>query len=244
MTSLIDKKEQGQPPPIDNYWLNKKGAGISKVRTTATCVLSSAETLAASSNTPFPITVLTTDVAGKVPIILAELTVQLNIEARIDLSEPATEIRNIDNRLRVTKCQLIENTNVLFIEGLIGKKIYYMIKKTANMDGNCESMKHCSVDVPFKCATPVAFNGCEPAPVIPATATVLENSPYFSQISTEYFNQKSYCELVSSTIVDFAEYAKPVRKNVSQYKSCEDKMAISIAVRLLQGFQVAIPAQH
>ncbi len=243
MSSTIHDSARGQPPPIANYWLNKKVMSINKVRTEAIYVQSSSETLAAADNTPVPITVLTTDVVGKVPIVLAEISVQINVEARIDFPEPAAEIKSIDNRLKVTKCQLIQNTKTLFIEGVIGKNIYYIKKSAVNMDGYCESAKHCSVDIPFKCVTPVVFNGCEPAPVIPTTTTVLENTPYFSQISTEYFNQMPYCELVSSRIVDFAEYTKPVRKKTIHFKSCKEKMSISLTVRVLQSLQAAIPAQ-
>ena len=236
-------------------------------------------------NTPVEINPLLTGAVVKVPAVLAEFTVQFNVNSTIDLPEPVTEIKSIGKRLKITQCLLLQNTNMLFIEGYVRKNIQYATRKCSNSEGVCGDIRHCSVDVPFKCATPVTFNGLEPLPVIPGSTKGFEylaefdvegpqfankdrlqtaDFTEFNQISTEFFNELPFCELISSRIVEFDEFLDPrflakekyygdkkdkiccdkiakVPFEEIEFCSIKEKMVIFLTLKVLQNRQVAIP---
>ena len=74
-------------------------------------------------NTPVKISALRTGAIAKVPVILAELTLQLNLEAIIDLPVVASEINEIKNSVKVSQCLLLSDTNMLFIKGYVSQNI-------------------------------------------------------------------------------------------------------------------------
>jgi hypothetical protein len=220
-------------------------------------------------NTPTDISPLATGAVVKIPVVLAELTVQINADAIIDLPEYAWEIKRIKKHLKVTQCLLLQDTNVLFIKGFIRKNIEYTTRSCSSSEGICGDIKHCTVDIPFSCTTPVDFNGIDPLTPIPRTSAEFEylreqdisgpgfadkdrllsgDLSEFNQISTEYFNELPFCELISSKIVEFDEqlnrvspegYSVPVGEK--RFKSIEEKMVIFITLKILQKRQIAIP---
>ncbi|MBT9131508.1 MAG: hypothetical protein DDT41_01814 [candidate division WS2 bacterium] len=98
---------------------------------------------------------LLTGAVAKIPVVLAELTVQISVNSIIDLPEYACEIKNIKKHLKITQCLLLQDTNVLFIKGFVRKNIDYTTRSCSNYQGVCGDIKHCTVDVPFSCTTPV-----------------------------------------------------------------------------------------
>jgi len=232
------------------------------------CVNVSGGEIVECVNRPVPIEAITTGAVAKIPVVLTELTVQFNVNSKIDLPECATEIKNIKKRLKITQCLLLQNTNMLFIEGFIRKNIDYATRKCSNEEGICGDIRHCTVDVPIKCATAVLFNGIAPLDVISTTSSEFEylrtqdlSGPQFAdknellsgdltefnQFSTEYFNELPYCELISSRIVEFDEYLNPQPINCvkapfeeREFKSIEEKMVVYLTLKILQNRQVAI----
>lgn len=220
-------------------------------------------------NTPAPIEPIVTGAVVKVPAVLAELTIQFNVNATIALPEPAIEIKNIKKRLKITQCLLLQNTNMLFIKGFVRKNIDYSTKSCSTKEGICGDIRHCTVDVPFNCTTPVTFNGLDPLEPIPTSSTEFEyfskqdlkgpefaekddllsgDLSEFNQISTEYFNELPFCELISSRIVEFDEYLNPqkicakfVPFEEKQFVAIEEKMVIFLTLKILQNRQIAIP---
>ncbi|MBB6216759.1 hypothetical protein HNQ80_002863 [Anaerosolibacter carboniphilus] len=233
------------------------------------CATVTGETTADCVNTPAPIVPLVTGAVAKIPVVLAELTIQVNVNSIIDLPEYAWEIKDIKKHLKVTQCLLIQDTNILFLKGFVRKNIQYATRNCSSSQSFCGDIKHCTVDVPWSCTTPVFFNGIAPLAPIPRTATEFEylrqqklHSPEFAekdrlmsgdlsefnQISTEFFNELPYCELISSRIVEFDEqlgrvyhdyYKMPFEEK--QFKSIEEKMVIFLTLKILQNRQVAIP---
>lgn len=220
-------------------------------------------------NTPAPILPLVTGAVAKIPVVLAELTLQVNVNSIIDLPEYAWEIKDIKKHLKITQCLLIQDTNMLFIKGYVRKNIQYATRSCSNSQGFCGDIKHCTVDVPFSCTTPVFFNGIAPLSPVPRTSVEFEylrqqnlhgpqfadkdhlmsgDMSEFNQISTEYFNELPYCELISSRIVEFDEQLGRVHHDYykmpydeKQFKSIEEKMVIFLTLKVLQNRQVAIP---
>lgn len=177
-------------------------------------------------NTPVDIDSLRTGAIAKIPVVLAELTIKINVDSLITLKEPAWEIKRIKKKVKVTQCLLIQETNMLFVRGYVRKNIEYATRKCSNREGFCGDIKHCTVDVPFSCTTPVTFNGIDPLPIKYNRSKEFEyfrqqdiNAPgfgskdkllssdydEFNQVSKEYFNELPYCELIKAKIVEFDE---------------------------------------
>ena len=220
-------------------------------------------------NTPTTITGLTAGVIAKIPVVLAELTLQINVDSIIELPECAYEIKDIKKHLKITQCLLLQNTNMLFIKGFIRKNIQYATRCCSNESGFCGDIKHCTIDIPFKCTTPITFNGIAPETVINRTSSEFEylreqnifgpkfaekdkllsgDMSEFNQESTEYFNELPFCELISSRIIEFDEFLNPTHPQKTkmpfeekQFKKIEEKMVIFLTLKILQKRQVAIP---
>lgn len=231
------------------------------------CVKVKGNTLGTCDNTQVDLDPITTGAVAKIPVVLAELTVQVNVNSFIKLPKSALEIKDIKKRLKITQCRLLQNTNVLFIRGFVRKNIDFSTRSCSNHDGICGDIRHCTVDTPFECTTTVTFNGTDPAPVLFNTRSEFEyfkqeklpnNFPekekllsgdlsQFDQTSTEYFNELPYCELISSEIYEFDEYLnrKPIYDDSApfeekEFKKLEEKMVIFITLKLLQNRQVEI----
>lgn len=223
-----------------------------------------------SVNAPVNLTPIVAGVVAKIPVVLAELTVQVNVDSIVELPEPAIEIKNIKKHLKITQCLLLQNTNMLFVKGFVRKNIEFATLGCSNAKGICGDIKHCTIDVPFKFTTPVTFNGIAPAPVINRTESEFEyfrqqdlfgpefadkdkllsgDLTEFNQITTEFFNELPFCELISSRIVEFDEFLNPTKPHKATvpfeervFKNIEEKMVIFITLKILQKRQVAIGA--
>ena len=236
----------------------------------AKCVNVKSNTLADCVNNPVNFDAIVTGAVAKIPVVLAELQVQINVDSIISLPEPALEIKNIKKNLKVTQCLLLQDTNMLFIKGFVRKNIAYATAGAcANETGVCGDIRHCTVDVPFNCSTPVTFNGV--APLQPVFSTTNEfqyfrtqdvSGPEFSdksqllsgdltefnQISTEFFNELPFCELVESRIVEFDEHLNPMAPYCREFPfeetlfhTLEEKMVIFLTIKVLQNRQIVIP---
>lgn len=239
---------------------------VSKVKSTCVDVVS--QEPQDCENYSVPITALSTGAIAKIPVVLAEFTVQINLDSFITLPEPAYEIKNVKKRVKVTQCLLLQNTNMLFIKGFIRKNIDYSTRECSNTEGFCGDIKHCTADIPFSCTTPVNFNGISPLnPRMNKTSEFeyfreeeIKNTEAttkdkllsgdlreFNQISTEFFNELPFCELVSAKIVEFDEIINPTYSKKEDipfeekaFRKIEEKMVIYLTLKLLQKRQVAI----
>jgi len=72
---------------------------------------------------------------GKIPVVLAEPVIQVDVESVIQLEEPALEIKRVKKNLFITQCKLIDTgfdyeckgkrTGKLFLSGYVRKNIEY-----------------------------------------------------------------------------------------------------------------------
>lgn len=231
------------------------------------CVRVRSNTLENCENTPVDIDPITTGVVAKIPVVLAELTLQVNLSSFIRLPESAIEVKDIKKRLKIVQCRLLQNTNVLFIKGFIRKNIDYSTRDCSNYDGVCGDIRHCTVDVPFECTTSVDFNGTDPADLVFNSSSQFEyfrrddlpgdfpekekllsgDLSEFNQITTEYLNELPYCEIIQSRIVEFDEFLnrRPIYDDEApfeerEFKKIEENMVIFITLKVLQKRQVEI----
>ncbi|WCK56187.1 DUF3794 domain-containing protein [Aneurinibacillus sp. Ricciae_BoGa-3] len=116
-------------------------------------------------STPVEPTHVKSDVIIKVPVVLAELDVQIDMHARIDfpMGQNVLEIKKIKKRVKVTQCRLLLPTNKLFIAGFVRKNIQYAANPMVELPPTPSTMttellstiNSLTVDVPFECVTPI-----------------------------------------------------------------------------------------
>lgn len=210
------------------------------------------ESIINCDNRPLNSDVLLGEIIAKIPVVLAELVIQINIDSQIDLHERIYRLHRTKKQLRVTKCTLLQNTNILLIKGIVRNYIEFYKnphKYSSQISGN---LQETYVDIPFKCTTSIIFNGTQPAAIIPnsinefAYGTQLKMDTYeqeeadnfchINQISTAFYNEQPFCEMVSNRIVELDE----VNNSILSSTIIEEKLVIDITIKILQYHQVAI----
>lgn len=212
----------------------------------------------------------------KIPVVLAQLQIQINLDSIITLPEPALEIKNIKKRVKVTQCLLLQDPFapvgspvMLSVKGYIRKNIDYATRLCSNKEGVCGDIRHCTIDVPYSCMTPVVFNGSAPATLLSNTVdefTFFRDQPLsgpgfaekdhllssdlseYNQVSQEFFNELPFCELISARIVEYDEYLNRQRPcgvdlpfEEKEFRQVEEKAVLVMVIKILQNQQVAIP---
>ncbi|NBI27626.1 hypothetical protein ERL59_01405 [Chengkuizengella sp. YPA3-1-1] len=100
-------------------------------------------------------------------VVVGELSLQVDLEADIELDTPAIDIKDIDKKVVLEQCEFISVDNSsskcdcgvvngkVFLGGYVRKNIRYSAVDYAHDDGICGGIKHCTVNVPFNCVVPV-----------------------------------------------------------------------------------------
>jgi hypothetical protein len=233
------------------------------------CVQVSSKTQQLCDNEPVHVKPVFPPVTIKVPRVLAELDVEIDVDSTIKLPEPALEIKRIKKRLKLVQCMLIQNTKKLFLKGFVRKNIEFSTIKCSDFKGTCGDIHHCTVDIPFSCVTPVKFNVGKPEEVKPSISKEFEylkssklfgpefaekdqlmagDFSEFNQVTVEHFNELPFCELVKSEITEFDELLGRSRpKDIELpfeekvFRTIEEKMVIHLTLKVLQDQQVHIP---
>ncbi|WEG14843.1 DUF3794 domain-containing protein [Pullulanibacillus sp. KACC 23026] len=162
---------------------------------------------------------------AKVPVVLAETTVQIPLDSHIKFPEPVLEIKQVKKNLKVTQCRLLLPTRKLFIKGFVRKNIQYAAPVNGNKKWVESKIKSLTVDIPFSVYTEVDFINQPQFSTTPTTQnfSYFKSQPLpsgfsqkdqllsgdlseFNQISGEVFNELPYCELLSSQFVEMDEY--------------------------------------
>lgn len=164
------------------------------------------------------------DVFAKVPVVLAETVVQIDMDGKIEFPEPVLEIKTIKKSLRLTQCRLLLPTNKLFIRGFVRKNIQYATP-IKSKDGILSEIHSLTVDMPFETVTEIDFiskpqfmpnpdqkeftyfkQSKLPQPGFSQKEKLLSGDfTQFDQISGEVFNELPFCELLSSRFIEYDE---------------------------------------
>ncbi|KHD36782.1 hypothetical protein NL50_09710 [Clostridium acetobutylicum] len=187
----------------------------------------------------------------KVPVVLSEFVIQIDVEAKVKLNEPAYEIKRIEKQVFLTECRYVGGTDKVFIEGYIRKNIEYASRHCTTKSGIGGVINDTTVHIPFRCVTRVEFNGARPR-VFPNFQP--DVARYFDQkrmgknireadrASYEIFNEPVYCELEWSEIydADIDDRGCPIDHflNEEEFQEFTDKSVVYIAIKLLQKQQV------
>lgn len=195
----------------------------------------------------------------KVPIVIAEKTIQIDVEATIKLDRDAMEIKRIRKNIFLTQCRLIPrggftpNTGKLFIKGYVRKNIEYATACCPGKGGISGEIRHTTVKVPFQCVVPITY-------ITPPTFTNNINPTEIETFSpcnmgrdlgqqdfesTEYFNEKVYCELVSCRFneADIQCHGDSIDEYYdleTKFDKLTEKLVIHLTFKLLQLQQVRI----
>lgn len=160
----------------------------------------------------------------KVPVVLGETTIQIDLDSIIEFPEPVLEIKQIKKNLKLVQCRLLLPTNKLFLKGFIRKNIQYATPKEGGKDFVSSSIHSLTVDVPFQAVTQLDFLNRPAFMASPKTTEFkyFNSSPLphgfaskekllsadlseYNQISGEVFNELPYCELISSQFIEMDE---------------------------------------
>ncbi|WP_352418503.1 CsxC family protein [Proteiniborus sp.] len=218
-------------------------------------------------NEKVEITALTSGAVVKIPVVLAAFTVRINISSSIEFDESIFQIKEIIKRIKIQQCTLIQDTDVLFIKGVIRKNIKYYVNNFLRNNETYGDVETLVVDIPFKCTTIFEYNITKPEKAINSTLKefkcirksdylnndtieneeiVYEDVNYIDQIVTEYYNEAPYCEAIGSKIVEAERFVEnrvstdneSIRKGIY---AIEGEGILYITIRILQNQIVSIP---
>lgn len=194
----------------------------------------------------------------KVPIVLAEPTVQVCVEADIILEEAALEIKRVLKDVFLEQCQLVPTSAArqfkLFIGGTIRKNIEYSTIDTVNGTSVCGDIRHTTVHVPWECCTEITFPVGARLPILVADEEqrfeFLDKKGKQPQIEKrlfrnfKFFNEQPFCELVQVFFheLDFGRDLMRVNEFENSFQRLREKIVMNLTLKVLQVQQVASPS--
>lgn len=213
----------------------------------------STRTLTECSNERVP---LGGKVIARIPVVLAELLVQADVESVIQLEEPALEIKRIQKNVHINQCKLLIPTNKLFISGFVRKNIEYATAGCVSSRGISGDIRHTTVNIPFECVTAVNFDrfpqffknkpGQDFELELLNKCLLGADESESTTFDFEGFTEKPFCELVFAFITeaDIECNNLPVdcNPNESTFQTLKEKMVINLLIKVLQNQQIRIPA--
>ncbi|MBS4174269.1 CsxC family protein [Bacillus sp. FJAT-49736] len=177
-----------------------------------------------ASNRPVQPRVINAHPFMKVPVVLGEQTVQIDLDSIIKFPEPVLEIKKIRKNIKLVQCRLLLPTNKLFLKGFVRKNIQYATPLRGGKDHVSSTIHSLTVDVPFQVVTRIDlisepdFRATPPtrefnyfqSSKLPSGFSSKEHllSGDFTehnQISEEIFNELPFCELISSKFIEYDE---------------------------------------
>lgn len=239
------------------HFSSKKKKHCSSDSSSKECKVSIIETkhLSECSNEDVKICGIKGPLVVKVPVVLAQIKVQIDTESEIRLDEPALEIKRIRKNLRLTQCKLVPRAKKLFLAGFVRKNIEFATVKCSNKKGVSGDIRHTTVDIPFECVTKVDFVidpeiTCERK----ESATEIEifdplflgKVPFERDLKdVECFVERPFCELVKAEIfeVDIEADGKPFKDCLPgehTFQKITEKLVVLLTLKVLQNQQVFI----
>jgi len=193
---------------------------------------------------------------AKVPVVLSDVNVQIDIEADIRLEEPAFDIKAIDKKVCITQCHLVPCSNKLFIGGYVQANIQYSTIRCINETSISGDIRHTTVNIPFKCVTKVKFDRKpvfgrsyeEELNVVDNKMTCLDEEEE-SRIHSQKFFEKIFCELEWAKIIESTLLDRNIRctgkfKGERCFKEFTEKMVVYVRIKVLQNQPVYIPKSY
>jgi len=204
----------------------------------------SSQTLPLSSGTTVTPMGINGPLVAKIPVVIGEREIQIDVEAAFKLDEPFFEIKRIKKNVYLTQCKLLPRSGKiapdgtlisgkLFISGFVRKNIEYATADCVEKEIVSGRIAHTTIDVPFTAVTEVIYTV---PPVVnvrraqteidlvsscgcqDCTGTIigkLDCEQYLEDNIT--FTENPYCELVGVRIIEDDISADPLyHKNNSK----------------------------
>lgn len=195
---------------------------------------------------------------AKIPVVLAEKVIQIDVEADIELEHDFYDIKRIKKDVYLDQCKLVittegTNTGKLFLGGYVRKNIEYTTPDCVEEGVVSGGVHHTTVDVPFKCVTeveyaiPPVFGVRSPADKIELTCnkgcgcegrTIGALNCEENFIENIVYTEKPFCEL---------EEARIYEADIHHHGLCEEytnklieKMVVYLRIKVLQNQQVSV----
>ncbi|MCA0984410.1 DUF3794 domain-containing protein [Halobacillus yeomjeoni] len=221
-------------------------------------------------NTPVKPAVSIGKIISKVPVVLAELDLQINLDETIKFPEPVLEIKDIKKRVALTQCRLLLPTHKLFIKGFVRKNIQYASPAHEIEESTPKSvtsdLHSYTVDIPFECVTEIrdflsmpvmphhnsreefdfAVSKSLPSGFPEKDELISSDLSQFHQESRQFYNELPYCELISSSIIEWDEALDRVPLpghapfHEGYFTKVEEKMVLDLRLKVLQDQQIRV----
>ncbi|AWC29309.1 CsxC family protein [Bacillus cytotoxicus] len=194
----------------------------------------------------------------KVPVVLAERTLQIVVEANVPLEPAASEIKRVLKNAFLTQCKLvpvaftpIPGTNFrqvtrakLFVEGYIRKNIEY-----ASGDCNAALLDRIA-HIPFAGFADLTEADFLTRPIIASSSEATSRfiNPHNGDLSrldkyyfenTVFYNEQPYCELISAAFFELDYSPRPTNLN-EVFTELREKIVLDLTVKVLQTQQVQV----
>nr|WP_144511402.1 Uracil permease [Bacillus sp. FJAT-22090] len=194
----------------------------------------------------------------KIPVVLAERTLQIVVESNIPLNPPASEIKRVFKDAFLTQCKLVPvrfGTEIcdgvrtvtrakLFVEGFIRKDIEY---STSNCNG---VIRDRIATVPFSGFAELREGDFFVFPTLgysfenrsrfinPKNGDTPRLDKYFFE-NNVYYNEQPYCELISADFFELDFSPCPTEAGAS-FSTLREKIVLDLTLKVLQVRQVRV----
>ncbi|MEC0037936.1 hypothetical protein FOC93_02825 (plasmid) [Bacillus cereus] len=194
----------------------------------------------------------------KIPVVLAERTIQIVVESDVTLAPGATEIKRVLKNVFLTQCKLVPvaftpvpgtvyrrvTRAKLFVQGYIRKNIEYA------GDG-CNSVLFDRIaNVPFSGFADLTEGDFLTLPLIASSSDTTSHfinpnngdlprlDKYFFENAVVY-NEQPYCELVSANFFELDFFPCPTELDET-FDTLREKIVLDLTLKVLQVQQVQI----
>lgn len=179
-------------------------------------------------------------IAVKLPVIITEVTVNINIQNAIQFTRNVINLVSVKRRVILKQCRLIAETNKLFFNGIVIKSIEYN-EETFHGSGNSKGrIKNMTINIPFQCVTSVEYINDpqmgENKTGEPKVFKMVNGEQTFVDSYREI--DEIYCELVK---VNFNELnindcndAVVTEQHIHTFRKLKQKMVMTLTLRLFQ----------
>lgn len=192
-------------------------------------------------------------VVVKVPVVLADCKIQIDLESDIRLNEPAFDIKTIDKKVCITQCHLVPHTNKLFLAGFVQKNIQFSTVECANATSISGDILHTTVNVPFRCVSPIKFvKKPKFGKSFKSRSNVLDETMvcqdagedswiHFTKLQEPIFCELEWTKILESDIFDRNINCAAPFTTEECFQEFTEKMVVFIKIKVLQNQQVYIP---
>lgn len=97
----------------------------------------------------------------KIPVVISQMRVHINIESKIRLDRPALDIRHCTRNVSITRCRLLDMGNKrsgkLYISGFVKEDIEYASEECKGEKSMTGELRYITVKIPFESSARVDY---------------------------------------------------------------------------------------